>query len=751
MKKIFAVILAALLFAGIVSSGGIAMAAETASQTNSDFTAPVSESSEIEVVVEDAEPDPGASSDRSVSAVSIILFAVGGVAVLGVGAFYLIWDLKSKEKRKKTMRYAFQAFSLAAVAVLLLGNAAAAMLPKESAGQLSDTYYNGTYEASGSAAPDPVEGYTESLINRKVLATFENGIDKTYGKSGARSPHYWSADAPSYTEQDPDEESVAYQASTGLADNYNSWTALAGAGECYAEYRFTYRGVDNYEHTTLYDRLRLVYYAEGKGTVNLTVYADTRRGDEPILYDLGTVEVEAGSKKQITFNLGVIADEDRAYLDRLRFTTDCTKLESAAENRLYYMEMYSTAAARRDGIAIGNLQADSEYLGSTQFMLYGAYSPSGFYDTSDGKWKVWFGAGIPEGIASDNVYYAETTDPRMGWSQPVRLVLDDPTKKLCAYNRSPGYGGDPGVIKVNGTYYMYFSGLETSAVVTGGGHWNKIYLATSKDGLNFTVQKAVVDVPNGGTLGYGAGSPSVVYKDGKFYLYFYTQTPVGSNHVQGVVRSVSSDPMNFTDFEVCVNTGGAIDVKWMPTLNLWVATDYTEGDGINNVRIGYSVNGLSFIWGNSAEQRPAQPFYEPDIHNPGWLGTEEGYGYETMFLLYGTNDLDLRSPQAGAQMDSRQMEWSRIHFSSSAAQQALQAADVAESSIKNAVPLSVQTNLDLASNEDAGASANSSSYLACLIAVNVVGGLLAVGAIVTGVLWKKQDGEQSKQDGEEAV
>lgn len=102
-------------------------------------------------------------------------------------------------------------------------------------------------------------------------------------------------------------------------------------------------------------------------------------------------------------------------------------------------------------------------------------------------------------------------------------------------------------------------------------------------------------------------------------------------------------------------------------------------------------------------------------------------------------------------MDSRQMEWSRIHFSSSAAQQALQAADVSESSIKNAVPLSVQTNLDLASNEDAGASANSSSYLACLIAVNVVGGLLAVGAIVTGVLWKKQDGEQSKQDGEEAV
>lgn len=743
MKKILAVLLAALLFAGIVGAGS-ATFAESVSQTNNDFNEPISDSSEKSVVIEDAEAESG-----SVSSVSIILFAVGGAAVLGLVAAFVVWNIKSKQENKKAIRYVFQMFSVAAIAVLLIGNGAAGF--HYSAQDSGNTYYNGTYEASESSAPDPVKGYTESLINRKVLATFENGLDRTYGKSGARSSHYWTSDAPTYTEQEPDEELVRYRESEGLADNYNSWKAISGAGKCYAEYRFTYRGVDNFEHTTLYNRLRLVYCAEGKGTVNLTVYADTRRGDDPILYDLGTIEVEAGSKKEITLNLGVIADEDRAYLDRLRFETDCTEIDGIVEHRLYYIEMYSTGSARRDGIEIGNLKIDSEFLGSTQYMMYGAYSPSGFYDTSDGKWKVWFGAGIPEGIASDNVYYAETTDPRMGWSQPIRLVLDDPTNKLYSYNRSPGYGGDPGVIKVDGTYYMYFSGLEKSAVAVGGGHWNKIYLATSQDGLNFTVQKAVVDVPNGGTLGYGAGSPSVVYKDGKFYLYFYTQTPVGKNNVQGVVRSVSSDPMNFTEFEACVNTSGAIDVKWMPTLNLWVATDYTEGGDVNNVRVGYSTNGLSFIWGNSEEQRPAQPFYEPDIHNPGWLGTEEGFGYETMFLLYGTNDMDLRHVQGGAQMDSRQMEWSRVTFSSTAAQTSLQSA---ENSGAKAAPLSaaagnsmlaVQTNLDLKEGGSGGAAE------AVTIVVNVLGGLLAVGAVVTGILCavgkgKAQQGKPARND-----
>ena len=256
MKKILAVLLAALLFAGIVGAGS-ATFAESVSQTNNDFNEPISDSSEKSVVIEDAEAEAG-----SVSSVSIILFAVGGAAVLGLVAAFVVWNIKSKQENNKALRYVFQIFSVAAIAVLLIGNGAVGFL--YSAQNAGNTYYNGTYEASESSAPDPVKGYTESLINRKVLATFENGLDRTYGKSGARSSHYWTSDAPTYTEQEPDEELVRYRESEGLADNYNSWKAISGAGKCYAEYRFTYRGVDNFEHTTLYNRLRLVYCAEGK-------------------------------------------------------------------------------------------------------------------------------------------------------------------------------------------------------------------------------------------------------------------------------------------------------------------------------------------------------------------------------------------------------------------------------------------------------------------------------------------------------
>ena len=80
--------------------------------------------------------------------------------------------------------------------------------------------------------------------------------------------------------------------------------------------------------------------------------------------------------------------------------------------------------------------------------------------------------------------------------------------------------GISSVSQLDGTYYMYFSGLERYTAHPP----NKIYLATSKDGVNFTVYGAVVDVPKLG-LGYGAGSPSVIYKDGKYYLYYYTQSP----------------------------------------------------------------------------------------------------------------------------------------------------------------------------------------------------------------------------------
>jgi len=255
----------------------------------------------------------------------------------------------------------------------------------------------------------------------------------------------------------------------------------------------------------------------------------------------------------------------------------------------------------------------------TGYSLYGAYSASGFYDTSDGKWKIWYGAGIPENIASDNVYYMETTDLNKGWSQPTRLILNDPTGKLTAANKAPGYGGDPSVVKVDGTYYMFFSGLENTPSPP-----NKIYLATSKDGVNFTVYGAVVDVVKMG-LGYGAGSPSVVYKDGIWYLYYYTQSPSTAypDEATGFVLKTGTTPYEFGKAVATQNTYGAADVKWMPYSGALGMHRLHRGRGTGRLRVRLRAHRLfqgrlNFSFTNEPLSRPIQDYTAKTCHNPGF-------------------------------------------------------------------------------------------------------------------------------------
>ena len=242
---------------------------------------------------------------------------------------------------------------------------------------------------------------------------------------------------------------------------------------------------------------------------------------------------------------------------------------------------------------------------------------------------------------------------------PKRLLINDPKKLLVPYYQPPGYGGDPSVIKVNGIYYMYFSKIASNPKSTS--YWfNQIYLATSTDGKNFTLfNTAIVDCPDGGKAGYGSGSPSVVYKDGTFYLYYYSQyEPTG-----GFFLRTSKDGKSFGPATRLGELAG--DVVYVPSLKKWLMCYYTEeGQGGNftsgGVRIAVSNDGKSWTLGNNDNQLPAQNPYPSINHNPGWLRDPLGQGYKTMFLTYGYNDLPLLGE--GTQMDARQLEWSRVSF-----------------------------------------------------------------------------------------
>lgn len=111
-------------------------------------------------------------------------------------------------------------------------------------------------------------------------------------------------------------------------------------------------------------------------------------------------------------------------------------------------------------------------------------------------------------------------------------------------------------------------------------------------------------------------------------------------------------PYEFGKAVATQNTYGAADVKWMPSLGLWVCTDYTEGAEqggyeFDSVRIGFSKDGLNFSFTNEPLSRPIQDYTAKTCHNPGFIGNEYGYGFETMFLTYGVNDFSLRRNGCG--------------------------------------------------------------------------------------------------------
>ncbi|MPY79250.1 MAG: beta-xylosidase [Actinophytocola sp.] len=95
---------------------------------------------------------------------------------------------------------------------------------------------------------------------------------------------------------------------------------------------------------------------------------------------------------------------------------------------------------------------------------------------------------------------------------------------------------DPSVIKVDGVYYLYYTGT-TGKPSTG----NAIGVATSKDGLRWRRANGgapIVRPAQPKRNGYGAGRPAVVHLDGWFYLLFSDSTDSpGKSAGQYLLRS----------------------------------------------------------------------------------------------------------------------------------------------------------------------------------------------------------------------
>ncbi|MGH3715570.1 MAG: hypothetical protein ACRDT4_19240 [Micromonosporaceae bacterium] len=170
------------------------------------------------------------------------------------------------------------------------------------------------------------------------------------------------------------------------------------------------------------------------------------------------------------------------------------------------------------------------------------YAPTIMED--GGIWRMWWCGADPNGkVRGDDILYAvsESLDGPFhvpGGSAKHQIVFEGTgtgsfdDQHVC----------DPSVVRNDaGIYFMYYGAAKDDGVTSIG-------VATSSDGLNWTRLNAgqpiitpsnQVSRPNK----YGAGQPSVVFKDGQYYLIFTDTTGAGAlDNGAGQFAWRSSDP-----------------------------------------------------------------------------------------------------------------------------------------------------------------------------------------------------------------
>ena len=149
---------------------------------------------------------------------------------------------------------------------------------------------------------------------------------------------------------------------------------------------------------------------------------------------------------------------------------------------------------------------------------------------------------------------------------------------------------DPAVVKVNGVYHMWYqSGLNRTISPTGyEAFW--IAYATSTDGINWTKQGAVISPgPAGSWMDMGPWSPSVIYENGVFKMWFVgAKSPL--LYRNGVGYATSVDGKNWVvDSQPVVPLSTLIGATWSPTV-IKIGAVYNLFMGIINSTTDYSLD-----------------------------------------------------------------------------------------------------------------------------------------------------------------
>lgn len=223
---------------------------------------------------------------------------------------------------------------------------------------------------------------------------------------------------------------------------------------------------------------------------------------------------------------------------------------------------------------------------------------------------------------------------------------------------------DPSVIKVNGVYYLYYTGAR-------GDHafGNSIGLATSKDGVRWRRAnggKPIVSPSLGKRRAnrYGVGQPAAVHVDGKFYLMFTDTTAQAAGwNGAGQFLLRSPDPAFREDVEALSPEGfvSVRDTKRARTSSLADAfsADLVWIDVLDAFAVAHqTVKGTTLtFWDREFKVNPLDPISVPGPwrEGPGLVRGPRGHAPISVSDPCGTIPVDVvrATKDTGAPTDIR--------------------------------------------------------------------------------------------------
>lgn len=230
------------------------------------------------------------------------------------------------------------------------------------------------------------------------------------------------------------------------------------------------------------------------------------------------------------------------------------------------------------------------------------YAPDIMLD-DDGTYKMWYGGQGSDG--HDAIHLATSTDG-IDWYKYGVVI---PTGNNNHVN-------DPSVVKVNGTYYMYYTVAPVREL-------DEIWLATSPDGATWTVVGQVLGPTATGWESLKVGRPSVLHENGTFKMWYD-----GSEEDPG--RPGEIKPGSGRHVGYAFSDDGYTWIRWHanPVFLHSGAIDVKRFDG-KYVVVEESGGGVLWRAGTNETTFPA---------SPSWLFTStgaafDGFGHVTPFIM----------------------------------------------------------------------------------------------------------------------